>query len=312
MKRLIVTVGYIDRPVFAYDCPVDRHQIESMLAARGDDIVMTHWDDLDANLATAQGRDVRRDVWRPVALTDADALMILEAPAPGSPFADFHRADAAMRRILALGIPCVNSPRTFLEYPDKRYLVERTDLPFPRSVLVEPADDLSGALARFGETLIVKPLIGAGGDGVARVPNDPAAVRAALCRTGPSILQEFLPEIAAGEKSLYFLAKRFRYALLKRPRAGEFRSNEEFAEHSRYEPTPAEIGLAADAVERFGSPSLIERVDLCGDRIIEMTIECPGLKISACGVHREIGPWTYEALDRAIDSAHTGGQTATP
>ena len=119
-------------------------------------------------------------------------------------------------------------------------------------------------------------------------------------------------EIAAGEKSLYFLAKRFRYALLKRPRAGEFRSNEEFAEHSRYEPTPAEIGLAADAVERFGSPSLIERVDLCGDRIIEMTIECPGLKISACGVHREIGPWTYEALDHAIDSAHAAGRTATP
>lgn len=72
MKRLIVTVGYIERPVFAYDCPVDRHQVESMIAARGDDIVMTHWDDLDANLATTQGRDVRRDVWRPVALPDAD------------------------------------------------------------------------------------------------------------------------------------------------------------------------------------------------------------------------------------------------
>lgn len=303
MKRLIVTVGYIGRPVFAYDCPVDRHQVESMLAARGDDIVMAHWDDLDEALVTAHGWDVRRGAWRPVSLTDADALMILEAPAPASPFADFDRADAAMRRILAAGMPCVNSPRTFLEYPDKRYIVERIDLPFPRSVLVEPGDDVAGVLAQFGETLIVKPLIGAGGDGVARVPNDPEAVRAALSQTGPSILQEFLPAIAAGETSFYFFAKRFRYALLKRPRAGEFRSNEEFAEHSRYEPSEAEVRLAEDAVERFGSPSLIERVDVCGDRIIEMTIECPGLKISACGVHREIGPWTYEAIDRAIDIA---------
>jgi glutathione synthase/RimK-type ligase-like ATP-grasp enzyme len=303
LNRLIVTVGYIGRPVFDYDCPVDRHQIESMLAARGDDIVMTHWDDLDAELHTARGWDVRRGAWRPVRLTDADALLILEAPAPGSPFADFDRADAALRRILALGIPAVNSPRTFLEYPDKRYLVDRPDMPFPRSVLMEPGDDLEAALAGFGATVIVKPLVGAGGDGVARVPADPAAVRAALSPHGPSILQEFLPEIADGEKSLYFFAKTYRYALLKRPRPGEFRSNEEFAEHTRYEPTAAEIALAEDAVARFGSPSLIERIDLCGDRIIEMTIECPGLKISACDVHREVGHWTYEALDMAIATA---------
>ncbi len=306
MNRLIVTVGYIGRPVFAYDCPVDQDQIESMLAARGDDIVMTHWDDLDAELHATVGWDVRRGQWRPVRLTDADALLILEAPAPGSPFADFGRADAALRRILALGIPAVNSPRTFLDYPDKRYLVERTDLPFPRSVLVGPGDDLAAALAGFGATVIVKPLVGAGGDGVARVPADPAAVRSALAPHGPSILQEFLPEIAAGERSLYFFAKTYRYALLKRPQPGEFRSNEEFAEHTRHEPTAAERALAEDAVARFGSPSLIERVDLCGDRIIEMTIECPGLKISACDVHREVGHWTYDALDMAIATARPG------
>lgn len=300
MQRLIVTVGTIGRPEFAYDCPVDRHQIESMLAARGDRIVMTHWDDLDEALHTPLGWDVRRATWRPVTLTAADALLILEAPPPGSPFADFERAEASMRRILAHGIPAVNSPRTFLEYPDKRYLVDRTDLPFPRSVLVTAEGDLETALATFGDTVVVKPLLGAGGKGVVRVANDPQAVRAALAPDGPSIIQEFLPAIAAGEKSLYFFAKRYRYALLKRPRPGDFRSNEEFAEHSRYEPTAAEIGLAEDAIARFDSPSLIERVDLCGDRIIEMTIECPGLKISACGVHSEVGSWTYEALDRAI------------
>jgi len=302
-RRLIVTVGYIGRPEFEYDCPVDRDQVESMLAARSDDLVMTHWDDLDADLRTPLGWDVRRAAWRPVGLTDADALLILEAPAPGSPFADFARAEGAMRHILALGIPCVNSPRTFLDYPDKRYLVDRTDLPFPRTVLVGPGEDPASALVGLGPTVIVKPLVGAGGDGVARVPNDPAAVRAALRPDGAWLVQEFLPEIAGGEKSLYFFAKTYRYALLKLPQPGEFRSNEEFADHRRYEPTAAEIALATDAVERFGSPSLIERVDLCGEKIIEMTIECPGLKIRACGVRREVGHWTYEAIDRAIGPA---------
>ena len=50
------------------------------------------------------------------------------------------------------------------------------------------------------------------------------------------------------------------------------------------------------------SSSLIERIDLCGRHVLEMTIECPGLKIKRCGVEREIGPWTYEALDMAIET----------
>jgi hypothetical protein len=306
MKRLIGCVGYIGRPEFAYDCPVDRHQIESLLAARGDDVVMTHWDDLDEEGRTTRGYDVRHAVWRPFRLADADALLILEAPAPGSPFADFDRADALMRWILRRGIPAVNSPRTFLDYPDKRYLVERSDLPFPASRLVDSGGDLAAALAGLGDPVVLKPLIGAGGDGVVRLPATVEALRGALVPGRQYVLQEFVPAIAAGERSLYFFAKRYRYALLKLPRPGEFRSNEEYAEHSRYEPTAAEIALAEDAIARFGSPSLIERVDLCGDRILEMTIECPGLKISACRVHREVGHWTYEAIDRAIADTTPG------
>jgi hypothetical protein len=68
----------------------------------------------------------------------------------------------------------------------------------------------------------------------------------------------------------------------------------------RHHPTEDELALARDAVARFGSPSLIERVDLCGGKIIEMTIECPALQVSTCGVEREVGGWTYEAVDMAI------------
>jgi glutathione synthase/RimK-type ligase-like ATP-grasp enzyme len=300
MTRMIGCLGYVGRPEFAYDCPSDRIQIESMLAARGDRIVMAHWDDLDAATLAARAWDVRRQAWETDDFSRCDALLILEAPAPGSKNADFAHAEAAMREIQRRCIPAVNSVRTFLEYPDKRYLVDRPDMPFPKTVLVTTASDLDAMLAGLPEEVVLKPLVGCGGKGVLRLPRTAEAVRAALEPGREYLLQPFLPEILAGERSLYFFAKQYRYAAIKRPKPGEFRSNEEHAESERYEPTAEEIAIASDAIRRFASPSLIERVDMCGRYVIEMTIECPGMKFKKFSLDREAGIWTYEALDMAI------------
>ncbi len=300
MSRLIGTIGYIGRPDFAYDCPPDRSQIESMLAARDDRIVMAHWDDLDAESLITQAWDIRGERWVTEDFSRCAAFLILEAPIPGSRNADFAHADLAMREILRRGIPAVNSVRTFLEYPDKRYLVERSDMPFPKTTLVTTASELGPILADLPETVVLKPVIGCSGKGVVRLPRDEQTVRAAMEPGGDYLLQPFLPEILEGERSLYFFAKRYRYATIKRPKPGEFRGNEEFAVSERYEPAAEEIDFAEDALARFASPSLIERVDICGWHVLEMTIECPGLKIRKCGVEQEVGHWTYEALDMAI------------
>ena len=300
MSRLIVTLGYIGRPEFAYDCPPDRSQIESMLAARDDRILMAHWDDLDAESLVTQAWDIRTERWVTEDFSQCAAFLILEAPIPGSKNADFVHVEAAMREILRRGIPAVNSVRTFLEYPDKRYLVDRPDMPFPRTALVTTTTDLQPILADLPDTVVLKPIIGCSGKGVVRLPRDEVAVRNAMEPGREYLLQPFLPEILEGERSLYFFAKRYRYATIKRPKPGEFRGNEEFAVSDRYEPTPDELAFAEDALARFGSPSLIERVDMCGRHILEMTIECPGLKIRKCGVEQEVGPWTFEAIDMAI------------
>lgn len=300
MTRTIGSLGYIGRPEFAYDCPSDQVQIESMLAARDDRILMAHWDDLDAASLVAPAWDVRRGGWVTADFTRCAALLILEAPAPGSKNADFAHADAGMREILRRGIPAVNSVRTFLEYPDKRYLVDRPDMPFPETLLVTAATELGPLLARLPAEVVLKPIIGCSGKGVTRLANDEAAVKPLLEPGREYLLQPFLPEILAGEKSLYFFAKQYRYAAIKRPKPGEFRSNEQHAVSERYQPTAAEIALATEAINRFASPSLIERVDLCGRHVIEMTIECPGMKFKKFGLEREAGPWTYEALDMAI------------
>jgi glutathione synthase/RimK-type ligase-like ATP-grasp enzyme len=306
MTRTIGCLGYVGRPEFAFDCPVDEDQITSMLAARDARIVMAHWDDLDTTTLTARAWDVRREAWVSQDFSRCDALLILEAPIPGSKNADFARADAAMREILRRRIPAVNSVRTFLEYPDKRYLVERPDMPFPPTSLVTLATDLGPLLARLPDEVVLKPLVGCGGKGVVRLPRHAEALRAAMAPGREYLLQPFLPEILAGERCLYFLAKQFRYAVVKRPVAGEFRTNEATATYERHEPTAEELALAEESVRGFASPSLIERVDICGRHVMEMTIECPGLKIKVAEVQREIGPWTYEALEMAIELARRG------
>jgi hypothetical protein len=300
MTRTIGSLGYIGRPEFAFDCPVDEDQITSMLEARDDRIVMAHWDDLDATSLVAPAWDVRRGAWVTQDFSRCAALLILEAPIPGSKNADFVHADTAMREILRREIPAVNSVRTFLDYPDKRYLFDRPNLPFPPTSLVTLESDLGPLLARLPDEVVLKPVVGCGGKGVVRLPRDTGAVRAAMAPGREYLLQPFLPEIMAGERCLYFLAKQYRYAVVKRPVPGEFRTNEATATYERYEPTAEELALAEDVVRRFASPSLIERVDICGRYVMEMTIECPGLKIKVAEVQREIGPWTYEALDMAI------------
>lgn len=299
-KRTIGVIGYFEQTVFDFDFAVDRRQIESMLAARDDDFLLVHWEDLDLALKTGHAWDIRRGVWTAADLGACDALMILEAPWPGTTRASFPRSQEMLRSMVDRGLVVLPAARTFLDFVDKRYLLERDDMPFPRTVLLTTTSDIPALLADFGETVIVKPIVGFSGMGVLKLPNDADRVRESLLPGQEYLLQEYLPAIADGERCLFFFAKKFRYAIVKRLHAGEYIANADRAEFEAYEPTAAELALARDAVERFGSPSLIERIDIVGSKVIEMTIDSPGLAIHIAGVEREVGHWTYEALDRAI------------
>jgi hypothetical protein len=79
MTRTIGSLGYIGRPEFAFDCPVDEDQITSMLAARDDRIVMAHWDDLDVETLAARAWDVRRGEWVTQDFSRCAALLILKS-----------------------------------------------------------------------------------------------------------------------------------------------------------------------------------------------------------------------------------------
>lgn len=305
MNRTIVCLGYIRRSEFAFLIGDDEQLVAAMLTARDDRIIAVHWNDLRPDLSTDRAWDVRLRSWTSVDLGRCDAILILEAPAAGSISADFPRCLAAMRLIDERGIPTVNSVKSFLTIPDKRYLIERNDMPFPRTRLLTADSNVEELLADFSGTVVVKPLIGRGGSGVVRLPCVAADIRAALEPGKCYLLQEYLPAIVDGERSLYFFSKRYRYAVIKRPREGDFRSNRAHAGTQVYEPTTIELALACTAIERFDSPSLIERVDLCDGRIIEMTIGCPGFKLDVCDIASQMAEWTYEAIDLTISRGST-------
>lgn len=135
--------------------------------------------------------------------------------------------------------------------------------------------------------------------GIYRLKNDYNEVLKILQPGKSYLLQEFVPEIYKGEKSLFFFNKEFRYAILKKPFPNEFKSNYAFCESiKRYSPTNEELDIAHNALDVMKCPSLIDRVDMVKNMIIEITVECPGHFVENAGVQKEIGKWFYEVIDK--------------
>jgi glutathione synthase/RimK-type ligase-like ATP-grasp enzyme len=81
--------------------------------------------------------------------------------------------------------------------------------------------------------------------------------------SGEMMLQPFMPEIAEnGEWSLIFFHGRFSHAVLKRPKAGDFRVQHDFGGTiEALLPPPSLIEQAVTAVAKVNSPLLYARVD---------------------------------------------------
>ena len=119
----------------------------------------------------------------------------------------------------------------------KRYLVElaRAGVPVVPTGLVERDSDepLAAVAARHGwDEVVVKPAVGAGAEGAARLRvDDPAAERAftALRARGEVLVQPYVHEIErSGEVSVVLIAGEVTHAVRKLPADGEFRVQAEY------------------------------------------------------------------------------------
>ena len=195
---------------------------------------------------------------------------------------DYYRRwpefSAFLDRIERLALRTINPIATLRWNADKRYLAELAGagLPVVPTRYVERGDD--AALARAiaatlegGVDAVVKPAISGGAWRTWRVdPRNGAAVRAALetaLASAALLVQPYVGAVAReGEWSLLFFGGRYSHALLKRPRAGDFRVQEKHGgTFAHTEPDAALVAAAqriVDALPALGHDGVLyARID---------------------------------------------------
>ena len=203
------------------------------------------------------------------------------------------------------GVNLFNPVATVRWNADKRYLLELEARGVPivqtriiakgsagsagpaGSAAVPRAPSLSLALAAaidgFAEA-VLKPSISAGAHQTVRLGGAAGlsglAAERALAEVlagSDALVQPYLPEVArAGEWSVCFLGGVFSHAVLKRPAAGDFRTQQQFGARAEPLAPPAEVLAAATrALAASGQETLYARVDgvVSQDRFLLMELE---------------------------------------
>lgn len=169
---------------------------------------------------------------------------------------------------------------------DKRYLTDLAAHGVPTiptlscDALDAPA--IEEARALFGGELVIKPPVSASADGTYRL--GPADLLPTDAVGRPMMIQPFLPSVVEeGEYSLILFEGQFSHALVKRPRAGDYRVQPHLGgTETPCDPPSGAIALASAALAAAPARAAYARVDMVRDRegklaIIELELIEPSL-----------------------------------
>jgi glutathione synthase/RimK-type ligase-like ATP-grasp enzyme len=184
-------------------------------------------------------------------------------------------------------LPVVNPPALLRWNSDKAYLAEfdSRGVPTVHTMAVEALDEhsLAEARSRFGcSELVVKPPVSASATGTYKLClNDPVPADAGGQRM---LIQPFMASVAeAGEYSIMLFDGVYSHAIVKRPKAGDFRVQPHLGGSEVPCAAPAgSIELAKAALVAAPAPATYARVDMIADdrgelRIMELELIEPSL-----------------------------------
>jgi glutathione synthase/RimK-type ligase-like ATP-grasp enzyme len=123
---------------------------------------------------------------------------------------------------------------------------------------------------------VVKPMTGGGGYSVELLTRDAVGDATDRLTSDDVLVQEFLPEIAAGELSLIYFDGLFSHAIRKRPPQGEFRVNSRFGATRVAETPPRDVvEQGAAALRTLPEVPLYARIDgvVRDDALIVIEVE---------------------------------------
>lgn len=242
--------------------------------------VFFDWNSVDSRLA-GEGYSAEKGTFRREELRRFPLIYFLEMPQKDS--IDYSRedVDSKIRLIKETSIPTVNQIDIYLRWPDKSYLLwlQEKGINVPETFLIKNQEDLEQRVSDFQKEkreFVLKPLDGGGGHLVSRSSELKMETYYNFLSKGNHLLiQEFVPEIVSGEKSLFFFEGEFVYSLLKKPKG--YLTNFRFCQGIEFcSATDEEAGLGRKIVQLMNSPHLA-RIDLTKENsvLIEATVECP-------------------------------------
>jgi len=170
----------------------------------------------------------------------------------------------------AAGVRLLNSPETIRWNANKTYLrdLERRGIPIVPTFWPEKRVNLTEVLRTRGwEHAVVKPRVSATAHRTMLISAEDAEQGQALLDdllAGPGVMvQRFMDTIQTeGEWSLIFFAGKFSHAVIKTPKAGDFRVQHDFGgAERRAEPSCEILESAKKAIKVLDSVPLYARVD---------------------------------------------------
>jgi glutathione synthase/RimK-type ligase-like ATP-grasp enzyme len=201
---------------------------------------------------------------------------------------DYPRWLTLLERAARDNWPMINPPALLRWNSDKAYLVELAErgVPtVPTSAVEACCDaDVEEARRRFeSDWLVIKPPVAASAFGAHRL--GPMDDLPSECRRRPMIIQPLIEEIArTGEFSLMLFDGDYSHAVVKQPRSGDFRVQEQHGGTTLpcHAPPPGAIRLARQALAAAPARASYARVDVVPDddgvlRIMELELIEPAL-----------------------------------
>jgi glutathione synthase len=175
----------------------------------------------------------------------------------------------------------VNAPRGLREVTEKLFILRFPDL-CPESLVSRSIHELLAFRDKLGGEMIVKPLGGAGGDGIFHLPDKDRNVRAILematrKETELLLAQRYLPEVREGDKRVILVEGEPKGALLRVPHETESRANLHVggaATKTRLSPRDLDICAAVGPMLR-STGVVFAGLDIIGGYLTEINITSP-------------------------------------
>ncbi len=232
-------------------------------------------------------------------LTNLDVVLLRQDP----PFDMAYLSTTYMLERIHPATLVVNDPAEVRDAPEKLLVMDWPEL-MPETIITRDPNEIKAFRAEFGD-IVLKPLYGAGGQGVYHVKPDDDNFSAFLelfmtQSRDPFIAQRYLPAVRAGDKRIILVDGKFAGLVNRVPAEGDLRSNMvRGGAAANTEVSKRDLEIC----EMIG-PELRDRglifvgIDVIGDKLTEINVTSPtGIRAIARLGGPDVASLVWDAIE---------------